>query len=258
MDGRSLFFEPEYASRDAVPVLDLALPRPVQALHQIELSSFCNLRCVYCVSPKLQRPKVHMSEAHFVAALAHAGHYIAQGTQDQINMAGIGESTLHPRFVEFLRLARLTLPRTTFLFATNGLLMTHELAKALAEIQGVFCWVSLHRPEKAGPAIEIAKRYGIFAGTSSDPAVNANNWAGQVDWFETNNTVIPCRWLRYGLSMAMADGRVTACCLDGAGAGVIGHVEDPVGSLVTRPYPLCSTCHHEIGVRGHAQHEVNP
>lgn len=244
----STFNEPNYPTREDVPKIALGFPRPIQALHQIEMTSRCNLRCVYCVSPDLQREKVDMSEEHFRAALKHVKHYVSNGTQTQLNIAGTGESTLHPRFVELVQLARDELPNIPFLFATNGVVFTEEIARGLADIGLTFCWVSLHRPEKAGLAVQIAKKYGLLMGTSTDPATNANTWAGQVDWFESATTVMPCRWLRYGIAMALADGRVSACCLDSSGAGAIGHVDDPVGSLRTRPYKLCKTCHHEVGV----------
>ena len=249
----STFNEANYPTREAVPKINLRFPRPVQALHQIEMTSKCNLRCTYCVSPNLQREKVDMTEEHFRAALKHVQHYVDAKTQNQLNLAGIGESTIHPRFIEFLRIARETLPDTILLFATNGVAFTEEIAKTMSDIGMCFCWVSLHRPEKGGPAVQLAKKYMVLAGAASDPATNANDWAGQVDWFVSHPEVMPCRWLRYGLATVLADGRISACCIDGSGDGTIGHVDDVVGSLRTKPYKLCKPCHHEVGVINYNQ-----
>ena len=234
--------------------IKLDLPRPVTALHQLELESRCNLRCVYCPSPNLGRPKQSMERATFLRALEWVKHFVREGTQRELNLAGIGESTLHPEFFDFIALAREAAGPHTFVnFTTNGLLFTEELAKH-CQAHGVSVFVSLHRPEKAGPAVNLARKYGVLAGVSNDPALAAINWAGQVDWEVTATPgVRGCPWIRQGRAMAMADGRVTTCCYDATGAGVIGHVNDPIGSLKTKPYSLCRTCEQEISVVGFDQ-----
>src|SRR5262245_27520539 len=87
----------------------------VKDLHQIEITSRCNLRCVYCVHPHMPRAKEDMTEEVFLQSLKWAKHFHTVGTrvpggdvwkQKELNLAGIGESTIHPRFVEFIHLAR--------------------------------------------------------------------------------------------------------------------------------------------------------
>jgi hypothetical protein len=219
----------------------------IRELHQIELSSHCNLRCRYCPSRSLQREKLFMSDEHFVSALKWVRTFRDRGWQDELNLAGIGESTMHPKLVEYVETARDVLgDEFKLVFATNGLLITEELAAALVPHNPII-FVSLHRPEKAGPAIEILKRHNLVAGISADPALSATNWAGQVKWHVSTERR-DCHWVRDGRVFMMADGRVSRCAYDASGIGVIGHIDDDHESLRTSPYELCKTCDQDVGV----------
>src|SRR3990167_4554438 len=97
----------------------------INHIHQIEITSHCNLRCVYCPSPNLGRPKVHMDRPTFERSLAWAKalHDRSPG-QPELNLAGIGESTLHPFFQEYIERARAVMGwDIEFVLATNGLLV---------------------------------------------------------------------------------------------------------------------------------------
>lgn len=228
------------------PRVIVRYPRRVTSLHQIEITSRCNLTCSYCPSPKLKRPKVDMDLQTYRRALEWVSYYVSRGTQGELNLAGIGESTMHPDFIEYVALARAAVgPGGRLVLATNGLLITEEMAKALVPYNPRM-WVSLHRPEKAGPAVEILKEYGLINGVSSDPSMSAINWAGQVDWHVSAPPGSQCDWLAAGWVMVMADGRLTTCCLDASGAGVVGHVNDPLGGAEVAPYGLCSGCHLKV------------
>jgi hypothetical protein len=124
--------------------------------------------------------------------------------------------------------------------------MTDELARAIAPYDP-WVWVSAHRPEKAGPAVEALKRYGLFKGISSDPAEAAIDWAGQIEWFVSAPSM-QCTWLPAGRVVAFADGSIGTCCLDGDGKGVVGNLDDDLLKLKTSPYELCNTCHQKIVV----------
>lgn len=214
----------------------------VQRLHQIEMTSRCNLRCRYCTSPTLQRPKVDMDKAMFVQALRWAKHFIDAGTQEELNLAGIGESTIHPEFVRFVNLAREAVGwRCRLVLATNGIYFPEEMAVGITHAMPLI-YVSLHRPERAAAAVETLRRHGMFGGVSCDPAVQAIDWAGQVRWPVSVPQNRDCAWLRDGKVMAMADGRVTRCCLDASGVGVLGTLDDDLASMHTSPYALCEKC----------------
>jgi hypothetical protein len=219
----------------------------LREIHQIEMTSHCNLRCKYCPSPHLARPKLHMTEANWRRSLHWVGQFRERGTQGELNIAGIGESTMHPEFVRFLFIAREVVgPGHRLLFATNGLLVTDELAKEIAPAKPLV-WVSMHRPEKAGPAVQALRRVGLLAGVSADPSIAAINWAGQVDW-EVSAPARQCMWVKHGWAMVLADGRVSRCCLDATGEGVFAHVDDDLDQFQTSPYTLCRTCDEDVGV----------
>lgn len=213
-----------------------------------------------------------MTEKHFRAAVAHAAKFYKAETQFELNLAGIGESTLHPHFPEFIRLARKAMPAMRLTFATNGvdLSMLHpmhpkndsflksekekqmmRIVEALKDAQKtgeVIVFVSMHRPELGGLAHEVlCDALGEqFIGSSHDPSINADDWAGQVKWKRTYQQKMVCQWLRDGKVMVMADGRVTTCCLDASGVGVIGHVDQDPSEWVSKPFSLCSTCQQVV------------
>lgn len=184
-----------------------------------------------------------MTEETFTRALHWAKFFQAKRPHAELNLAGIGESTLHPDFVRFTHLAREAVgPYVNLILATNGLLMTDELARAIAPARPKV-WVSLHRPEKAGPAVEALKKAGIYAGSSSDPSLAAVDWAGQVQWHVSAPKGNICQWLAHSMVMIMSDGRVTRCCFDSTGEGVIAHIDDDLSKFATSPYKLCDACH---------------
>ena len=186
-----------------------------------------------------------MTEAHLRAALCHVVHGIINHAQAETNIAGIGESTIHPQFVEFVAIIRATVgPAHPLILATNGVDLTERIADALAR-HNVQTYVSLHQPARAANAVRLLSDRKILVGVTCDAASFPNDWAGQVKWLKPTYT-LPCPWLNAGWAMAMADGRVTTCCLDASGVGVVGHVEDAVGSLQVRPYGLCRTCYQRI------------
>jgi hypothetical protein len=217
---------------------------PVRAIHQIEMTSRCNLRCRYCCHPKMARPKIDMDDLTYAKALLWA----RQMPGPELNLAGIGESTMHPEFVRNVFLAREAIgPDVPLILATNGLLMTREMAMAIAPTR-IRVWVSLHRPEKAGPAIEACKAAGIIAGVSADASVEAVDWAGQVDWFvSTRQKGLPCPWVKNGRVFVLADGRIARCCFDATADDIIGTLDDDIPSLQTAPYKLCRSCHLDVG-----------
>ena len=235
--------------------LRLAPPRLITTLHQIELSSKCQLKCVYCPSPTMKRPQGFMAREHFLAALDWVRLFVRRWTQGELNLAGTGESTLHPDFPEFIGLARAALgPVQALLFPTNGIALTEEIVEACVR-HDCRVYVSLHQGSRAGmPAIQLAKRRGVLAGYSVDAAVQPTDWAGQVkDWPVSFTEETRCPWIREGWCMVLSDGRLTTCSFDAEGAGVVGLVTDAPGSLSVAPYSLCASCHQQIGVIGHEQ-----
>jgi len=223
----------------------------IKSIHQIEITSRCNLRCVYCTHPKMQRPKIDMNLETYEKLIDLVKYFVIDGSQSELNLAGIGESTLHPDLENYISIARKALGnRIKLVMATNGIEVSKrpELGNMFKEY-GVDVHVSLHRPEKAGKAIEILKKVGVLTAVSADPSVQAVDWAGQVDWHvSTSLAGSKCAWLHKGMAFAMSDGRITKCGFDANAKGVICHVDDfKPGVTGTAPFSLCNDCHFDPG-----------
>lgn len=229
----------------------------IKQIHQIEITSQCNLACKYCVHTKMKRNKVDMDVDTYMQALAWAKHCVDNHGQWELNLCGIGESTMHPDFIEYLRLARHMLPNTVLVIASNGVKIDEEHFIAMAEYK-VDYYVSAHRPEKAGLAIDLAKKYGILKGVSVDPTLSSINWAGQVDWPVSTNNNIPCPWLKHDMVMVTAEGDLVTCCLDGDGISKVGTVWDNINELNVSAYSLCKNCHHTVPKKGAFQLNKTP
>jgi len=242
---------------EGVSLFDQRPHMPINQLHQIEITSRCNLRCRYCVHPKMPRAKEDMDRETFERCLHWVSYFASLGTQSELNIAGIGESTLHPDFLEYASLAAKAIgkhPDGHLILATNGVAFTEEMAEALSKLR-IEVWVSAHRPERAAGAVELCRKYKLSGGVSLDPVLHAMNWAGQVDWHESMPENRLCKWMRTGSVFAMSDGRITACCLDGTGDEPIGHVEEDLATMHTRPYRLCMTCDQRLEINGWDQEQ---
>ena len=163
------------------------------------------------------------------------------GREEQINLAGIGESTMHPELPKFMAIVRREMPWLQICFATNGLTMTEELAKEIKQYRPII-WVSLHRPEIAAKAVNLLKREGMFAGASVDPSMSSVNWAGQVDWPVTAPPG-PCAWTQLGQVIVLADGRATRCPFDGEAIGVVADTPEGLLDAEHGAFSLCKSCH---------------
>ncbi len=221
-------------------------PRLVQEIHQIEVTTRCNLRCVYCPHPKMQRPKEDMTWETFIRSMVWVKKFYDLGLQSELSFTGIGESTMHPEFADMLVVARRQCPDMPIVFSTNGLpTFTEGIAKVCQEFK-VEVMISLHRPEVAGKAIQLAKKYGILKYTNDAFATRSMDWAGQVeDWFVSAAPGY-CAYLKRGWGVILFDGQITTCCLDAENKGVVGTVWDEPGSLTMEPFSLCEPCHETV------------
>ncbi|KKL28765.1 hypothetical protein LCGC14_2371860 [marine sediment metagenome] len=164
-------------------------PRPITTIKQIEVTSKCNLACKYCPHPKMKRKKEHMVWKTFEKTLDWVRYFMEQGTQREVAITGIGEALMHPGFVEMVKRIRIVIGWSNpITFSTNGILLTDELCIALKPFEPRI-FVSLHRPEKAGKAIEVAKKYGLYATHNDAFATDSMNWAGTVDWYVSTHSI---------------------------------------------------------------------
>jgi hypothetical protein len=214
---------------------------PVREIHEIELSSVCNLACKYCPHPKLERPKADMAWETYERTLEHVAYYCRQGTQTEVSLTGIGEAILHPRFVEAVFRLREVIQGRQITLATNGVALTPALAEVLARFR-VVTYVSTHRPEKAGVAWNMLKQAGAITGLNTAFVDSSIDWAGQVKW-HTAAASHPCTYLGKGWAVVRQDGSINACCMDAHGKHKLASVWDEPGTLMTRATPLCGACH---------------
>lgn len=215
-------------------------------LHQIEVSSRCSLSCAYCLYRVMTRPQQDMAAPTWAACMRWLRHFVDAGTQGELVLSGTGEPTLHPNLPEMAREARRILgPHRRLMTTTNGLHMTAELAEALKPSQ-IRVYVSLHRPEKAKPAIDLLSRAGLFEQAVMDPVVGANSWAGQVDWPDDvnrfGNARPVCPWLSRGWLFVASTGECYSCCYANGDTPVLGYVTDVVRSVQPKPWRVCEAC----------------
>lgn len=207
-------------------------------MHQIEITSRCNRACAYCIHRSMPRPKQDMSEETFRAVIGWAKRLNKPG--DEVNLAGVGESLLHPQFVQFITFARQELSEARFVLATNGEAMTTEIADAMWR-NAVFAWVTLHDMQAATPAVRMLVERRILGGISIHPALESINWAGQVEWPVMACRTV-CEWrLREWLFVA-SDGSVLQCCQDGIGGSKLGTIDDDLAVMTPRRHSLCDKC----------------
>lgn len=230
---------------------------PITRVQQIEITSECNLACKYCPHPSMQRVKAHMTQSVFEKALSwtaelwHKYPKVPGAYSPEINLAGIGEPTLHPRFNEFVELADIRLPKfLTIVITTNGIKLDEVMVRKLYNVQqkgrDMVVFVSAHRPEKAVPAYELLKMYGIKSQCATPFIDGSIDWAGQVKW-PVNAPKRSCAWMPSGQVFIDSMGRIHPCCLSTSTENVIGYIlEDDLNTLQTGPYKLCSTCDQRI------------
>lgn len=221
---------------------------PLQQIRQIEITSVCNLRCKYCPHPKMKRAKEHMDMETYARSLQWVKHFVALGQQKELALTGIGEPLLHPFFPDMIRMAREAMPEGLLFFSTNGIELCKDKGDEILEAikpYDVTVHVSTHRPEKAQPAAMKCVRMGIKVGVNTSFVTSAINWAGQVEW-EVSAPDTECGYLQERLGAIMQDGSITVCCMDAEAVGVLGHVNDEIGSISTGPFKLCTACNYTV------------
>lgn len=212
----------------------------ITTVHQIELTSRCNLRCQYCPHSTLRRVKADMGMEVYKAALKWAQTM----ESPELSLTGMGEGTLHPQFCEMLRMARKALPRTKLLLSTNGIKLTDEMFTAMRETSTIL-WISAHRPEIAGRTLQRSLRAGVMTGINNHIVDSGFSWAGQVDWADMAPAHV-CQYLSKGWATVLQNGDVVACCMDAHGLYPFGNVMDAVLPTHIDAMPLCNACHLAI------------
>ena len=150
---------------------------------------------------------------------------------------------MNPRFPEMLELVYNMEPYIRPLHLnSNGKLITQETVdlfnKYLNQLD-----ITIHDPYETVKAYRLCRGQKFKLGMSLDFVLHPNDWAGQVDWFKSEN-FYPCPWLRDGQAFIMSNGDISTCCIDAFAQGIIGNVFDSKAEdLEVKPFKLCETCH---------------
>jgi hypothetical protein len=223
----------------------------VRCIKNLEIASVCSFACPYCPCKDQgeHREVGLMSEEVFSKSLEWLKFFIKQGTQAELNFFGVGESLLHPRFLEMLERTRDVMPlHVPLIMNTNGTHVTEELVREMARIGLDKIDITDHDALTTMKAIQVFKKVGIRWGYSRDAIVNPNNWGGLVKgWVEKeDHPRALCPWVSRGQVMIMSNGDVTRCCQDAFARGIICTVWDNLPEFDHTPFVQCLTCHEDI------------
>lgn len=102
----------------------------------LEISSFCNLRCVYCAhSTNHNQYEGNMTDELIDKVLHDLGEFPQK--IKKINLFGFGESLCHPKFPEIVGRVNQASVADAVEFTTNGILLTKEKIDRIMENGGV-------------------------------------------------------------------------------------------------------------------------
>ena len=215
---------------------------PLKQIHQIELSSKCNLACIYCPHRVMKRKKEDMSWDVFKQAIKQVDVLHKMGNQKEVWLHGLGESLLHPDFLEMMIYARKELPNIELMISSNALLLDQKICREMAR-QQVKLHISVHKPEKIVNGLIYANQFKILDYFGCNPLQGANDWAGQVDWPRIAPFEV-CGWIRDGWCVVLADGDIVLCCIIvEKEQGLIGNIFDNISTLEIKSVDLCNKCH---------------
>jgi hypothetical protein len=224
----------------------------LMTINTIELSSKCDLACRYCINRLMKEngrePEI-MSGEVFEKALGWLQELVDQGTQQEVNLNGNGESTLDPDLPARASMVVDIVGDRQVSFCTNGVSMTMALAKELKAAGIKRVDLSVHNAFYTRMATDILLEVGIL-GTINGGAIAApHNWARQIDPRYQVKAVrpIPCNPLIEGRGYVQSNGNLSPCCYDYRGLGTFGTVFDQdLLDRPIRPYELCASCHQFV------------
>jgi len=218
---------------------------------QVELTNHCNRRCVYCGVPTMQRPKGFMS---FDTIKRIAEVYKMIGQTELMGLHHYGESTLHPKLIDFIKYFN---DNDIFPFLnTNGDFLTDELIADLSTVKLAKLTISGHNDwDTRQKLFAKCTEAGIVSAYHNDMLDNPEllNLGGQITLGNSNAYVLSqpvltdpmtqCGFLRKEMGIVLWNGDITTCCFDYEGHGIFGNIfDDNIIGLVPKPFSVCETC----------------
>lgn len=214
-------------------------------IYQIEMTSFCNLKCSYCPHPEMLRSKGHISEEVLGAAL----DWIIRAGGKRVALHHFGEPLLHPNLKA--RLEQVARSGIEMQISSNGVLLDRLWDELLEVDYPMTIMLSIHQWSSSesdylkalrryqalaeGTKIAIMPAYNIIDGRFSFHA-----WAeGQrVDWNASQ-----CPFVRYNAAVILWNGDIAGCCVDHEGVTSRYNLLDEEAYLhQTRVWSGCATC----------------
>lgn len=230
--------------------------RKVGCIKNLEVASICNLSCPYCPcsGQGTYREVGLMDDITFERSMFWLEKFVHAGTQQELNLFGIGEPSLHPRYLDMVKTCRDIMPGYLQLrLNTNGMIVTEDWIESVILAGADALDLTDHDALASMKTIQIFNRLGpryphFKFGYSRDGILQPNNWGGLIDWVPVvQHRRVVCPWLRNGQVMIMSDGRVTRCCQDAHARGILGDIwQDDLDQLDHTPFVQCSTCHEDI------------
>lgn len=122
---------------------------------EVELTNYCNLRCIMCPYTIMTRPKGYMSESTFRKAMKEC-----RGKVKNTYLHQIGEPLLHPKLIQFIELSHDSGIHTSI--STNAMLLDEARAlniieSKLDEIVVCLDGVEKETVEKIRPGSDLSK-----------------------------------------------------------------------------------------------------
>lgn len=210
----------------------------IKIIYTLEISGVCNLGCVYCPYRLYQRSRGLMS----METLSKTLDLIRSGkmtANKPLFLHLFGEPLMHDRFEEMAREVKKEVDHISF--STNGIRVTKERARVLADIGFSYVTVSPHLPSEAMAGADILTGAGIDVKVHGGPD---HTWGGQVSEAPQTMWHGRCEFKEKDKVVIRWNGDVAVCCIDDSDSAVIGSVHDEnVEQLEHRGIPLCKTCH---------------
>ncbi len=95
------------------------------AIANIEITTYCNLKCQFCARAKLNKPNKHMSSDTFISILGMLPNTY------KIVLVGLGETLMHPQILDFIKYGKLHKKKVGLV--TNGMVLNKALSMQLLE-----------------------------------------------------------------------------------------------------------------------------
>jgi hypothetical protein len=255
------------------------LPGAQPKIVAIELTNHCNLSCRQCPQATCRIEKGFMDESVFIAAIQRCSGYT------ELNWRG--EPLLHPRLVDFVRLAKQCNNDLNLGFHTNTTRLDERTFNELVAAGIDWIHVSLHTAEACENFRKIqswnrsaGERVYVYAEVDSSEEelvalscgirrgeyqkYHIANWAGYLTGYKVihndpREALLDCEYVNKNMVIVAWDGSINACCWDYEQRHVIGHISTMDSVVHHAPYELCRYClwSHEPTVTDPTEHIEN-